>query len=119
MSLLDPFIIKHFDVGSMQARKDHALAELAPAIAVIGTSGDTPRDWFHAGEALEHALLLATSAGLSASFLNQPLHLEHMRPAIAKLLQERGHPQVIVRLGHGENIGPTPRRAVEEVMRIV
>ena len=117
-SLLDPFIIRHFDVGSVEARKDRSLAELAPALAVIGTKADTPMDWFHAGEALQHALLLATSAGLSASFLNQPLHAEHLRPKVASLLEERGHPQVVMRLGHGQNVGPTPRRAVEEVMRI-
>jgi hypothetical protein len=117
-SLLDPFLIKHFDVGSAEARKDHALAELAPALAVIGTAGDGVLDWFHAGEALQHALLLATSAGLSASFLNQPLHVESLRPRVASILDERGHPQMIVRFGHGRDLGPTPRRGVDEVMRV-
>lgn len=119
MSVLEPFIIRHFDVGAAEAKRDHTLTELAPALAVIGTSGDGPMDWLHAGEALEHALLLATSAGLSASFLNQPLHVEHLRPRVAKFLQERGHPQMIVRLGHGQQIPPTPRRGVEEVMRVL
>lgn len=117
-SLLDPFIIKHFDVGSSEARRDRALAEHAPALAVIGTSDDVPINWFRAGEALEHVLLLATSAGLAASFLNQPLHSDVLRPRVAKLLHEHGHPQMIVRLGHGREIPPTPRRGVEEVMRI-
>lgn len=121
-SILEPFIIKHFDVGSAEARRDHALAELAPALAVIGTREDTPMDWFHAGEALEHALLLATSAGLSASFLNQPLHTEALRRQVASLLEERGHPQMLVRLGHPHRSAPplvlTPRRSVQEVMRI-
>ncbi len=90
-----------------------------PALAVLGTSDDLPINWFRAGEALQHALLVATSAGLSASFLNQPLHSDRLRPQVAKLLQERGHPQIIVRLGHGKDIPPTPRRAVEEVMRVL
>lgn len=118
-SVLEPFIIRHFDVGAAEAKRDHTLTELAPALAIIGTTGDGPMDWLHAGEALEHALLLATSAGLAASFLNQPLHVDHLRPRVAKLLHERGHPQMIVRLGHGDHIPPTPRRGVEEVMRVL
>jgi nitroreductase len=118
-SLLEPFIIRHFDVGASEARRDRALAELAPALAVIGTSDDRPINWFRAGEALEHALLVATSAGLSASFLNQPLRCDELRPKVARLLHEKGFPQAIVRLGHGPEVPPTPRRTVEEVMRVV
>ena len=117
-SILDPFILRFLNTGASEARKDHRLAKLAPALAVIGTAGDSPFDWLHAGEALEHALLVATSAGYSASFLNQPMHLDAMRPKLAKLLDERGHPQMLIRLGHGKEVKPTPRRCVEEVMRV-
>ena len=42
---------------------------------MLFTDRDEPTDWLRAGQALQRALLAATSMGVSASFLTQPLEL--------------------------------------------
>ena len=42
---------------------------------MLFTDRDEPADWLRAGQALQRALLTATSLGVSASFLTQPLEL--------------------------------------------
>ena len=71
----------------------------SPVIAILSTRGDTERDWLRAGEALAHVLLLATSYGLSASFLNQPVKVPPIRKEVATLLSTVEVPQMILRMG--------------------
>ena len=42
---------------------------------MLFTDRDEPTDWLRAGQAMQRALLTATSMGVSASFLTQPLEL--------------------------------------------
>ena len=61
------------DIGMPTAARDRERTEQAPAIAVLDTHGDRPRDWLIAGMALEHVLLHAASRGLQAG-VPQPAH---------------------------------------------
>lgn len=117
ISLATPFFIRTFDRGKGVAAKDHDLAEHSPLLCAIGTKGDTPLDWMHAGQALGHILLHGAADGLQASFLNQPIEVDTMRPRLARLAGEEGQPQVLLRMGYGEVPRPTPRRGVKEVLR--
>jgi hypothetical protein len=91
---------------------------------VLGTDGDTPRDWLRAGEALSRVLLVATAEGLSASFLNQPVERPELRYLVRDLVVVDGQaerdmkPQVVLRLGYGPDVGPTARRPLREVLRL-
>ena len=49
--------------------------ERHPQLMMLFTDRDDPADWLRAGQALQRALLTATSLGVSASFLTQPLEL--------------------------------------------
>ncbi len=49
--------------------------ERHPELMMLFTDRDDPADWLRAGQALQRALLTATSLGVSASFLTQPLEL--------------------------------------------
>jgi hypothetical protein len=49
--------------------------ERHPQLMMLFTDRDEPADWLRAGQALQRALLTATSLGVSASFLTQPLEL--------------------------------------------
>jgi len=90
--------------------------EQAPTLAVLTTPRDSRHDWVTAGQALERVLLVATIEGLSATFANQPLE----RPALRWLVRDPdepiGFPQMIMRLGYGQPVPPTPRRDVSEVV---
>ncbi|GLX99520.1 hypothetical protein [Herbidospora sp. NBRC 101105] len=91
-----------------------ATFEARPRIAVLTTPGDGPVDWLRAGQALERVLLVATAAGLSTSFLNQPLDLRDMR-GHTDPRHRRGHPQMIIRFGFGPPVPRAPRRPVTEL----
>ncbi|MCP2237326.1 Acg family FMN-binding oxidoreductase [Prauserella halophila] len=89
--------------------------ERDPVVAVLTSTGDTRRHRIGAGIALEHVLLAATSRGLSASFLPQPVEVESTRVELTTALGRRGYPQTVLRLGHGYPGATTPRRPVEDV----
>lgn len=82
----------------------------SPIIAVISTEGDTDREWLQTGEALAHVLLLATSYGLAASFLNQPVKVPEIRTDVAALIATGETPQMILRMGVPTVTQPTSAR---------
>lgn len=117
MSNLGPLMIRRFDWGKRQAAKDRQLALDSPTLVVLGTDSDGVLDWIRVGEALDRVLLRATAGGASAAFLNQPIQVEELRPAVADLVERGGYPQVILRFGFGPKARPTPRRSAREVMK--
>ena len=96
--------------------KMHHEAPASPILAVLWTPDDTWFDWLAAGRALERILLHARANDVWASFLNQPLALPALRTAIGGLFKEAESPQLIVRMGYGSPVAPTPRRNVSEVL---
>jgi hypothetical protein len=104
------------DLGrAVAVGRDHAAFESAPTLAVLSTGHDKPADWVRAGQALQRLLLEATRAGVSASFLNQPLEQEDLRWQVRSPLTG-GHLQIIMRLGYGPPAPATPRRPPEHVL---
>jgi nitroreductase len=116
LSYAGPLVVRTFEMGEGQAAKDHELATGSPVLAVMGTGSDTPRDWLHAGQALARVLLRARVEDVWASFLNQAIELPDLRQKLAAVIGREDCPQVCLRLGFGENIRPTPRRDVVEVL---
>lgn len=51
-----------------------------------------------------------------ASFLNQPIEVPELRTKLKAVAGHAGFPQAVLRLGFGENVKPTPRRELEEVL---
>lgn len=105
------------DLDQPGVTRDYATFETAPTLAVLSTSADRPVDWVRAGQALERLLLEATKAGISASFLNQPLEQEDLRWLVRDPLTGVGHSHMILRLGYGNEVPASPRRPVKEVRR--
>lgn len=107
---------KWFAVSRSQARRDEELARRAPALVVVGTEGDTRREWLAAGQALQRVLLTAATHGVQASFLNAPVQIKEMRRQLLAFTARRGAPQVVLRLGMGGAVRGTPRRVPAEVL---
>ncbi len=116
VSVGGPFVIRTFDLGGFQAAKDRELATGSPVIAVLHTEADTPRDWIAAGQALARVLLRARADGVWASFLNQPIEVESLRPKLRDAVDITGFPQILLRMGYGPEVRPTPRRPVKDVI---
>jgi Nitroreductase family len=115
-SSVSPFVVRTFNMGTGEAAKDRQLAAGSPVLAVLGTSGDSWREWFSTGQAVEKILLRARAAGIWASFLNQPIEVPSLRAALRERLGRSDFPQVVLRMGYGPAVPPTPRRSVSEVL---
>jgi hypothetical protein len=110
-------VVSRLDLGARTARRDHDLAMAAPVLAVLGTEGDRVVDWLAAGEALQHALLVAADQGVQAGYLNQPCQVSGLRPRLRELCRTAGHPHAVLRLGHpAAPPSPAPRRPVDAVI---
>lgn len=113
---LGPALMGRLNLGGMRGGSDRRAAESAPLLAVLGTEGDRRSDWLNAGQALARVLLAGQARGLSAAFLNQPVQVPELRAQLRELLGREGWPQVILRMGYGKPLDPTPRRAVDDVL---
>ncbi|GLY69928.1 Acg family FMN-binding oxidoreductase [Amycolatopsis taiwanensis] len=107
--------LRHYAVYSA-AQPDRPY-EQEPLVAVLNSYTDTPLAQLRAGQGMERVLLTATNAGVSASFLCQPVEVPATRLALRRLLGSQAHPQVVLRFGYGFTAPATRRRAVETVTR--
>jgi hypothetical protein len=82
LAFLGPALIRTFDRGGGQAAKDQDIALHSPVLAVLGTMR-TMCPPGSAGQALQSVLLRARADGVWASFLNQPIEVESLRPQLA------------------------------------
>ncbi len=106
------------DLGyAVQTFRETGSFESSPTVAVLSTHEDRPADWVRAGQALERVLLEATASGLSASFLNAPLEHLDLRWLARSPLSGVGQTHMLLRLGYGDEVPPTPRRPLDEVRR--
>ena len=69
-----------------------------------------------AGQALQQVLLTATTLGLSASFLSQPIEVPPVRVKLRRALGTTLEPQAILRIGFGSPVPATPRRPVADLL---
>ena len=90
--------------------------EPEPLVAVLGSAGDSDADQLGAGQALQRVLLTAAGAGLAVSMLSQPIEVPAAREQLRLALGRYGMPQIVLRLGYGQQGFPTPRRPAEDVI---
>jgi nitroreductase len=116
-SLAGPVMMEIVPWGGVQARRDAAAIRSAPSVVVLGTDGDNAREWLAAGQAVQRMLLRATTQGVGASFLNQPVQLPGLRALLREALGVQWRPQLVLRLGYGAPPPrQTPRRPPSDVM---
>jgi hypothetical protein len=90
--------------------------EQRPVIGVLETRDDTAKDWLIAGQALMRVLLTGTRSGVAASFANQPLENPDLRAEVGSDAKHYGTAQMVLRLGIGVDVPPTPRRTLADVL---
>ncbi|GAB3572410.1 hypothetical protein GCM10027445_29750 [Amycolatopsis endophytica] len=86
-----------------------------PLVAVLLSDTDGRAAQVRAGQALQRVLLRATTAGVSVSFLAQPVEVPALRGEVARLVAAPGCPQVVLRFGYGFAAPATRRRPVAAV----
>ncbi|GAA3113954.1 hypothetical protein JOF29_003668 [Kribbella aluminosa] len=112
-----PGAVREMATRPVDHLRAQATFEARPDLAVLSTDRDEPADQVTAGAALERVLLTATRAGLSASFLNQPLEFEDLRRRIQNLTLRPGHAHMIIRFGQSHpGTATTARRPIADFL---
>lgn len=89
----------------------------SPGLAVfVGDQAD-PTHWIKVGRACQRFALAATARGLKHAFVNQPVEVAALRPALASLIGAPGkRPDIVMRLGYGPTLPYAPRRPVAAIL---
>jgi hypothetical protein len=114
-----PFPARDFAHGhgwGLPPAGEGAISRSAGVVALLTTAADGPADWISAGQALQRALLLASSCGVAAALHSQPLENTQLRDFIRVHLASGAHPQMVLRLGTTGQTAVSVRRAVDEVL---
>jgi nitroreductase len=109
-------VIRTFDLGNGVAAAHEKLARGSPLLVVLATLMDNNEAWLAAGLALQRMLLVATKAGYSTSYLNQPIEVSELRTRLATELRTAGYPQLLLRVGRGSSVPHSPRRPIADVL---
>ena len=112
-----PGVVRDLGTGPQDRQRPARTFEQHPDLAVLSTAFDEPADQVAAGSALERVLLTATRAGVSASFLNQPLEYDDLRRAVQRLTGRPGHADMIIRFGHSRPHDATARRPLADFVK--
>ncbi|AGL16978.1 nitroreductase family protein [Actinoplanes sp. N902-109] len=81
-----------------------------PTILLLATSGDSAFDQVRAGQAVQRVLLTATWLGLATMPISQPVEIPAVRRTLGDFVQ------IVLRVGYGRVVRPTPRRPLGEVL---
>ncbi len=113
---LQPLLARVSNPARAEAERDRRRALVSKALVVLSTPRDGKSEWIAAGEALQRVLLRATASGLHASYFTQPIEEPALRRRLAAITGDRGAPQLMLRLGYGLDLRPTPRRPISEML---
>ncbi|RQP27719.1 Acg family FMN-binding oxidoreductase [Burkholderia ubonensis] len=108
--------VRTFDLGNGLAALHHQLVGASPLLVCLATARDDRDAWLAAGQALERMLLIATRAGYTASYLNQPIESAGLRKQVVQLFDLDSEPQLLLRIGRGPHAPHSPRRPLDEVV---
>ncbi len=110
------WVLRHVDVGPVQAKRDRNLIESAAALIVV-TAEDDRVALVEAGEIMENLLLTVTREALHYSFFNCLIEVPDLRQQLWALLGTARPPQLLLRVGHARTSPrPMPRRKIDEVV---
>jgi nitroreductase len=112
----DEWVLRDFTAGRGRTRTAGKDFEPEPLLVVVCSFHEGALGELQAGQALQQVLLTATTLGLSASFLSQPIEVPHVRAKLRRALGTALEPQAILRIGFGSPVPATPRRPVADLL---
>lgn len=100
-----------------QARTDERNLRTSPLLAIVVAAQDAPAAWVEAGRACQRLMLQAAALDLRCAFVNQPIEVHALRPALHRVLGLHGETaQLMLRVGHGPRTPCSLRRPVLQVI---
>jgi len=112
----DEVPIRDFDTRGTGALPVQTRSSRRQCLLLLCTQGDAPRDWLHAGEALERVLLEITRFGFAASPLTQVTELPSARTRLRQELSLGSYPHVLLRVGRAPATPASRRRRLVDVL---
>ncbi|WP_086668574.1 Acg family FMN-binding oxidoreductase [Lentzea kentuckyensis] len=109
----DEWVFRDFQGPERHPGKDY---ESDPLIVILCSFYDGPLGDLTAGQAMQRVLLTATTQGLSASFMSQPVEVKRVREDLRRALGGLLVPQTVLRVGFSTPVPATPRRSVSELL---
>ncbi|GLY49846.1 nitroreductase family protein [Lentzea sp. NBRC 102530] len=109
----DEWIFRDFQAGERVAGKDY---ESNPLVAVVCSHYRGQLADIQAGQAMQRVLLTATTLGLSASFMSQPVEVRNVREELRRALGGTLVPHTLLRIGYSTPVPATPRRPISELL---
>lgn len=105
-------------VGAASENENYARQiDSSSGIAVFLAERADPAHWMAVGQACERFMLAATTLDLRCAFVNQPVEVAGLRPALAALVGEAGlRPDLVLRFGLGPVLPFSPRRPAAAVI---
>jgi nitroreductase len=112
----DEWVLRDYSGGKAHQRVPGKDFEDEPLLLVVCSYYDGKVAELHAGQAMQRVLLTATTLGLAASFITQPIEVAACRDELRRLLGAGSIAQTILRMGYGSPVAPTPRRPVADLL---
>ena len=112
----DEWMFRDFQPGQNHERRSGKDYESNPMVAVVCSFYDGQLGELQAGQAMQRVLLTATTLGLSASFMSQPVEVHAVREELRRALGGMLVPQTVLRIGFSTPVPATPRRPVAELL---
>ena len=109
----DEWTFRDFQAHDRPPGKDY---ESEPLVVVLCSHTDGALADLQAGQAMQRVLLAATTQGLSASFMSQPVEVRAIRDELRRALGGVVIPQTVLRIGYSTPVPATPRRPVAELL---
>lgn len=108
----------HFGFSAKkQSKKDLGHIRSSSAIAIIYSESDDISHWIEAGRCFQRMALQSTALGLHTAFINQPVEVAKLRSEFAHAMGIGDHrPDLVVRIGRGQEMPRSLRRLVEDVI---
>jgi hypothetical protein len=111
------FMIRTFNLGNRVAQSNKRKIESgSPVLGIFATQSDQQNDWVNTGRALAHVLLIFTSVGFSASYLNQAIETDNLRKHLRRKFDVLTYPQIMLRIGRADTAAFSVRRSVKECL---
>lgn len=116
LSIIIPFIIRHFNIGKFLGKLNFKSLNSAPLIIVLSSSIDTKENWIHIGQCAEKVMLFLQSEGFQTSIFVGSVEIGGLYKQVQELtglMSDR--PQFVFAVGHtGANHKITPRHELKD-----
>lgn len=116
-SWLGPLLFRGFASATSENDAYARHIRSSAGIAVFLAEQEDHEHWVRAGRACQRFALQATALGLKHAYINQPVEVAALRPALAEIVGLPGRrPDIVMRFGNGPTLPYAMRRPVQSVV---